>query len=123
LISKKPRSAISATGDELVEISESPGHSQIRNSNSYTLFAQCTAAGARPTVLGIARDNLEDLREKIRQGLSYDVLLVTGGVSMGKYDLVENVFAEFGIQVFFEKVAMKPGKPTVFGYRKDVFVF
>jgi molybdopterin molybdotransferase len=123
LVSKKPRVAIIATGDELVEISESPGPSQIRNSNSYTLFAQCSAAGAKPTVLGMARDTLEDLRQKIQSGLEYDVLLVSGGVSMGKYDLVEKVFAEFGVQVFFEKVAMKPGKPTVFGFREGAFVF
>ena len=74
-------------------------------------------------LLGIARDNLEDLRAKIRQGLEHDILLVSGGVSMGKYDFVENVFAEFGVEVLFDKVAMKPGKPTVFGHRGETFVF
>jgi molybdopterin molybdotransferase len=123
LVSKKPRVAILATGDELVDVSESPTLGQIRNSNGYTLCAQCEAAGAEPILLGIGRDNLDDLRAKIRKGLDSDILLVSGGVSMGKYDLVENVFAEFGVQTFFDKIAMKPGKPTVFGFRERTFVF
>ena len=73
--------------------------------------------------LGIARDNLEDLRAKIAQGLEHDVLIVSGGVSMGKYDLVETVFAEFGVEVLFDEIAMKPGKPTVFGHRSETYVF
>lgn len=123
LVSKKPRVAILATGDELVEVHEQPEPSQIRNSNSYTLYAQTVGAGATPVLLGIGRDNLEDLRNKIRAGLEYDILLVSGGVSMGKYDLVEQVFAEFGIEVLFDKIAMKPGKPTVFGHRGQTYVF
>ena len=123
LVSKKPRVAIIATGDELVEVRENPRAGQIRNSNSYTLYAQSAEAGAAPTLLGIARDNLDDLRSKIRQGFEYDILIVSGGVSMGKYDLVENVFAEFGVEVLFDKIAMKPGKPTVFGHRGQTYVF
>ena len=123
MVSRKPRVAIIATGDELVEVQETPGSSQIRNSNSYTIQAQTMEAGAAPVLLGIARDNLEDLRTKIRHGLESDILLVSGGVSMGKYDLVENVFAEFGVEVLFDKIAMKPGKPTVFGHRGDTYVF
>jgi molybdopterin molybdotransferase len=122
-VSRKPRVAIVATGDELVDVTETPERGQIRNSNSYTLFAQAAEAGAQPELLGVARDNLEELRAKIRLGLDYDLLLVSGGVSMGKYDLVENVFAEFGVEVFFDKVAMKPGKPTVFGRRGSTCVF
>jgi molybdopterin molybdotransferase len=80
-------------------------------------------AGAEPVILGIGRDNLDDLRGKIGRGLEHDLLLVSGGVSMGKYDLVEVVFAEFGIEVLFDKIAMKPGKPTVFGHRGETFVF
>src|SRR6185295_17575463 len=97
----KPRVAIVATGDELVDVERVPGPSQIRNSNSYTIYVQAIAAGAAPHQLGIARDNFEDLRRKIREGLEHDILLVSGGVSMGKYDLVENVFAEFGVEVLF----------------------
>lgn len=122
-VSRRPRVAILATGDELVEVSHTPDTSQIRNSNSYTLHAQVMEAGAEPVMLGIAQDNLPDLREKIRLGLDHDILLVSGGVSMGKYDFVEPVFAEFGVKVLFDAVAMKPGKPTVFGHRGDTFVF
>lgn len=123
MVSKKPGVAILATGDELVEVQQKPGPSQIRNSNSYTLYAQTMEAGARPVQLGIAKDNLDDLRNKIRDGLEHDILLVSGGVSMGKYDLVENVFGEFGVEVLFDKIAMKPGKPTVFGHRGQTYVF
>jgi molybdopterin molybdotransferase len=122
-VSKRPRIAILATGDELVEVRENPESGRIRNSNSYSLHAQVTEAGAEPVILGIARDNLPDLREKIRLGLEHDVVLVSGGVSMGKYDFVEEVFSEFGVKVLFDSVAMKPGKPTVFGHRDGTFVF
>lgn len=123
LVSRKPRVAIIATGDELVDVQQLPGPSQIRNSNSYTIHAQVLDAGAAPHELGIARDNVEDLRTKIRLGLEHDILLVSGGVSMGKYDLVESVFADFGVEVLFDKIAMKPGKPTVFGHRGNTYVF
>lgn len=122
-VSKRPRVAVIATGDELVEVYETPEAGQIRNSNTYTICAQVREAGAEPVVLGIGRDDLDDLRQKIAQGLEHDVLIVSGGVSMGKYDLVENVFAEFGVEVLFDKIAMKPGKPTVFGHRGNCFVF
>jgi len=122
-VSKRPRVAILATGDELVEVRENPDASRIRNSNSYSLHAQVTDAGAEPVMLGIARDNLSDLREKIRLGLEHDIVLVSGGVSMGKYDFVEDVFSEFGVKVLFDQVAMKPGKPTVFGHRGETFVY
>jgi len=122
-VSKKPRVAILATGDELVEVRQNPDAGQIRNSNSYTLLGQVLAAGGEPVLLGIGRDNLEDLRTRIGLGLKHDVLLVSGGVSMGKYDFVENVFAEYGVKVLFDSVAMKPGKPTVLGTRGQTFVF
>jgi len=123
LVSAKPSVAVIATGDELVEVEETPKPDQIRNSNSYTICAQVEEAGARPTALGIARDDLDDLRRKICQGLEEDILIVSGGVSVGKYDLVEKVFAEFGVEVLFDKIAMKPGKPTVFGHRGQTYVF
>ena len=123
MVSRKPRVAILATGDELVEVQQDPGPSQIRNSNSYTIHRQVVEAGAEPVLLGIGKDNLEDLRTKIRHGLEHDILLVSGGVSMGKYDLVENVLAESGVEVLFDKIAMKPGKPTVFGHLGQVYVF
>ena len=123
MVSRKPSVAVIATGDELVNVDEIPEAGQIRNSNTYTICAQLKEAGAEPVILGIGRDNLEDLRAKIGRGLEHDLLLVSGGVSMGKYDLVENVFAEFGVEVLFDKIAMKPGKPTVFGHRGETFVF
>jgi molybdopterin molybdotransferase len=123
LVSRKPRVGVIATGDELVEVGDTPQPGQIRNSNTYTICAQIKEAGAEPLILGIGRDNLEDLRIKIAKGLEQDILIVSGGVSMGKYDLVETVFAEFGVEVLFDKIAMKPGKPTVFGHRNETFVF
>lgn len=122
-VSKRPRVAVIATGDELVEVDQMPVSGQIRNSNTYTICAQVKEAGAEPVVLGIGRDDLDDLRQKIRHGLEHDVLIVSGGVSMGKYDLVEDVFAEFGVEVQFDQIAMKPGKPTVFGHRGNTYVF
>jgi len=123
MVSRKPRVAVIATGDELVEVDQEPQPDQIRNSNTYTVCAQAREAGAEPVMLGIGRDNLEDLRARIGRGLEHDLLLVSGGVSMGKYDLVEKVFAEFGIEILFDKIAMKPGKPTVFGHRDNTYVF
>ena len=122
-VSRRPQVAILATGDELVEVRENPDTSRIRNSNSYTLHAQVRDAGAEARMLGIAGDTLPDLRDKIRRGFECDILLVSGGVSMGKYDHVEEVFAEFDVKVLFDSVAMKPGKPTVFGHRGETFVF
>ena len=122
-VSRKPRVAVIATGDELVDVHENPNADQIRNSNSYTICAQVKNAGGEPVSLGITRDNLDDLRNQIRRGFDYDMLIVSGGVSMGKYDLVETVFAEFGVEVLFDKIAMKPGKPTVFGHRGQTYIF
>jgi molybdopterin molybdotransferase len=122
-VSRKPRVAVIATGDELVEVHESPKPDQIRNSNTYTICAQVSEAGGEPVVLGIARDNLNDLRALLQRGLEHDILIVSGGVSMGKYDLVEQVFVELGVEILFDKIAMKPGKPTVFGHAGLTYVF
>jgi len=110
---RAPIVGILATGDELVEIEAKPGRGQIRNSNSATLYAQVQTAGGRPDLLGVAKDAKASLRHRIADGLHYDLFLATGGVSMGDLDLVEEVFAEFGLEVFFDKIAMKPGKPVV----------
>jgi molybdopterin molybdotransferase len=123
MVSRKPRVAVIATGDELVQVHESPNPDQIRNSNTYTICAQVKDAGGEPLSLGIARDNLEDLRAQLSRGLEHDVLIVSGGVSMGKYDLVEQVFQELGVEILFDKIAMKPGKPTVFGHTGRTYVF
>ena len=112
---QRPRVAILSTGDEIVEISATPGPSQIRNSNSYSLAAQIAAAGGEPVQLPIAPDEPARLRELVSQGLSCDLLLLSGGVSMGKFDLVEEVLREFGAEFFFTGVLIQPGKPVVFG--------
>ena len=111
----RPRVAIVATGDELVEVNEPLLTHQIRNSNSYSLAAQVLAAGARPVRLPIARDEREPLEAAISTGLEADLLLLSGGVSMGKYDLVEEVLLSLGAEFFFTGALIQPGKPVVFG--------
>jgi molybdopterin molybdotransferase len=111
----KPSVAIVATGDELVELRETPDSRQIRNSNSYALAALVAAAGGLPDRLATARDVREELLTRIAEARQHDVILFSGGVSMGKYDLVEEVLAELGAEFFFTGVKMQPGKPVVFG--------
>lgn len=115
LVYSPPRVAVLSTGDELVDLEVLPGPNQIRNSNSYSLAAQVKAAGGEPVLLPIARDESLRLRELIGDGLEADLLLLTGGVSMGKYDLVEQVLAEFQAEFFFTGAQIQPGKPIVFG--------
>jgi molybdopterin molybdotransferase len=115
LVYSKPRIAILATGDEIVDISALPRRNQIRNSNTYSLAAQIQAAGGEPILLPIAPDEPARLRELIVDGLEADLLLISGGVSMGKYDLVEQALAEFNAEFFFTAVQVQPGRPTVFG--------
>ncbi len=117
------RVAIVTTGTELVDPSLKPAPGQIRNSNGPMLTEQVRAAGCEPLPLGIARDDPDVLLKALSAGLESDMLLVTGGVSMGDLDLVESVFADLGVQTLFDKVAIKPGKPTVFGRRGDTLVF
>jgi molybdopterin molybdotransferase len=107
--------AIVATGDELVELDETPDSWQIRNSNSYALSAMVTAEVGIGGKLQIARDRREDLVERIADGAMWDLLLLSGGVSMGKYDLVEQVLREYGAEFFFTGAWIQPGKPVVFG--------
>ena len=112
---RRPRVAILSTGDELVEINATPEAYQIRNSNSYSLAAQVTAAGGEPVRLPIAPDDPSRLRELLAEGLKSDLLLISGGVSMGKYDFVEQVLAEFRAALLFTGARIQPGKPIVFG--------
>ncbi|WP_263367489.1 molybdopterin molybdotransferase MoeA [Edaphobacter bradus] len=111
----RPKVAIVATGDELVEIGQAPAAHQIRNSNSYGIAALVTQAGGWPGRLQVARDRREELWERVAQGRMWDLLVFSGGVSMGKYDLVDEVLAESGAEFFFTGVKMQPGKPVVFG--------
>ena len=120
---RRPLVDIIATGDEVVEISKKPGRGRIRNSNSYSLAGHVHTAGGMPRLLGIAPDKEKDLRKKISEGLNADVLLITGGVSVGKYDLVKDVLSDLGVEIKFWRVNIKPGKPLVFGRRKKTLVF
>jgi molybdopterin molybdotransferase len=123
LCAAKPRVAILSTGDEVVLVDQKPGPFQIRNSNSVSLAAQTKIAGGEPVLLGNAPDRLEPLRAKIERGLREDLLVMSGGVSMGKYDLVETVLKDLGAEFFFDAVAIRPGKPAVFGRCRDTFFF
>jgi molybdopterin molybdotransferase len=112
---RKPVVAIVATGDELVELDSPVEEQQIRNSNSYGLAVMVAEAGGSAERLATARDLREEISERVAEGRKGDLLLLSGGVSMGKYDLVEEVLAEFGAEFFFTGVKMQPGKPVVFG--------
>jgi molybdopterin molybdotransferase len=111
----RPSVAVLTTGDEIVDVDVQPGPTQIRNSNSYSLAAQIQQAGGDPILLPIAPDEPRRLRQLIEQGLQSDLLLMTGGVSMGRYDLVEQVLAELQAEFFFTGAKIQPGRPVVFG--------
>jgi molybdopterin molybdotransferase len=111
----RPRVAILSTGDEIVELDAEIGPRQIRNSNTYSLAVQIQEAGGDPVLLPISPDEPRRLRHLIEQGLQSDLLIVTGGVSMGRYDLVEPVLDELQAEFFFTGVKIQPGRPVVFG--------
>lgn len=121
---RKPVVGVISTGDELVEPSETPGFSQIRNSNATQLLAQVTRAGATPEYFGIARDSIESTHNLVSSALEKcDVVLLTGGVSMGDYDFVPVVLKELGINLLFESIAVQPGRPTIFGTGNGKYLF
>lgn len=123
LVSIRPVVAILPTGDELVPVDQQPEWFQIRNSNAVSLSAQVAAAGGVPNCLDVAPDEPEALRARIQQGLQADLLLLSGGVSAGKYDFVEPVLAALGAEFHFQSVALRPGKPLVFGRAHGKFFF
>ena len=123
LVYQRPRVSIVSTGDEIVEFDQQPAPHQIRNSNAASLAVQVQRAGGVPEILGIARDNYESTRSQIQEGLKADLLLLSGGVSAGKYDLVEKVLAEFGAKFFFDRVKIQPGQPLVFGKVQNKIFF
>ncbi len=115
---RRPQVAVLPTGNEIVDCSQRPGRSQIRNSNGPMLVAMTREDGLTATDLGIAADDRDSLRELVEKGLEHDVLILSGGVSMGDFDLVPGVLKEAGVQEVFHKVKMKPGKPVWFGVRE-----
>jgi molybdopterin molybdotransferase len=120
---RRPRVAILSTGDELVEPDQIPQSDQIRNSNAYSLQCQVRQLGVLPEYLGIAGDDEASLRSGIHRGLERDILIITGGVSVGAYDKVKDIFKASGLEIVFSKVAMRPGKPTVFARKGDKLIF
>ena len=124
LVYRKPKVGIISTGDELVEPQNKPSLSQIRNSNGYQLIAQVKACGAVTNYIGIAEDTPEDTFDKVNKALKEnDIVLLTGGVSMGSFDFVPQVLEKAGVKIAFDAIAVKPGKPTTFGMAEDKFCF
>jgi len=119
----RPKVAILSTGDELVNLDAAPGPNQIRNSNSHSLAAQVRKTGGEPVILPIAPDEVTRLRALIEQGLHSDLLLLSGGVSVGRYDFVEQVLEELQAEFFFTGAMIQPGKPVVFGRAHGKYFF
>ncbi|MBN2594908.1 MAG: molybdopterin molybdotransferase MoeA [Sedimentisphaerales bacterium] len=124
MVSRKPMVGIIATGDELVEPHSKPSPWRLRNSNSPQLVAQLEGVGAVVTDYGISKDTTGDIVEIFRKAAAEnDVVLVSGGVSMGDFDLVPEILKNNNVELLFEKIALKPGKPTVFGISEDLYCF
>ncbi|HZN10914.1 MAG TPA: molybdopterin molybdotransferase MoeA, partial [Blastocatellia bacterium] len=119
----RPRVGVLATGDELVPIDQVPGPAQIRNSNSLMLVSLLERLGCDVTDLGVVRDEPERVRDALGDGLRFDVLFVTGGMSMGAHDYVPRTLLDLGADLRITKLRIKPGKPFVFGVKGDRFVF
>ncbi len=119
----QPVVAILATGDEIVEVHAAVADHQIRNSNAHSLAAQVRRAGGLPTILPVARDTVEETTVLVEQGLEADLLLLSGGVSAGKYDVVEKVLSNLGGEFYFDRVLIQPGQPLVFGRARGRFFF
>jgi molybdopterin molybdotransferase len=126
-VQPRPRVAVLPTGNEIVSVDEQPGPGQIRNSNGPMLLSAAARAGGEPVDLGIARDDRDALKRAIEAGLAADVLVLSGGVSAGAFDLVPAVLAELGVEQVFHKIALRPGKPLWFGVKRttghNVLVF
>jgi molybdopterin molybdotransferase len=115
----RPKLAVLPTGNELVPVGDRPASGQIRNSNGPMLLASATHLEADAIELGIARDNRHELARLIEEGLTADILVLSGGVSAGKFDLVPQVLAELGVEQAFHKISLRPGKPLWFGIKDD----
>ncbi|HSK74598.1 MAG TPA: gephyrin-like molybdotransferase Glp [Pyrinomonadaceae bacterium] len=139
-VSRKPRAAILATGSEIVEITKKPKQDQIRNSNSIMLKVFAEKAGAEVKILSSVKDKISDLKFQISeaaglnnksspngklktQNSEFKILIITGGVSVGDYDFTKPALRELGAEIFFEKISLKPGKPTVFAKLNDKLIF
>jgi molybdopterin molybdotransferase len=124
LVYKKVKVSVISTGDELVEPWEKPSNTQIRNSNAYQVLSQAMTLGAETNYSGIALDNEESTRQKLSEAFGFaDIIILTGGVSMGDFDYVPAILEEFGIKIKFRSIAVQPGRPTIFGVKGNKFVF
>jgi molybdenum cofactor synthesis domain-containing protein len=122
-VGRKPRLAVLATGSEIVDLNEKPGRDQIRNSNSHTVRALAETIGCEVEVLPIAKDDMSDLKGQILSATSgADIVVITGGVSVGKYDLTKSALSDLGAEIRFDRIRLKPGKPTVFARLGNQFV-
>jgi molybdopterin molybdotransferase len=123
-VSKMPMAGVISSGSELVEPDEIPGTAQIRNSNSYQLMAQAERAGTNVKYYGIAKDDEEETFQVIEKAVSEnDIVLISGGVSMGDFDFVPAVIERAGVKILFSRIAIQPGKPTTFGVHPKALVF
>src|SRR5205085_7363046 len=123
-VSRRPRVAVMATGSELVDVNQRPARDQIRDSNNYTIEAYALQSNAIVERLPLAGDNTEELKQMIREAAeTSNVLITSGGVSMGVYDFTKTALKELGAEIFFERVALRPGKPTVFARLGNTLVF
>jgi molybdopterin molybdotransferase len=122
-VGRRPTVSIVVTGDELVDVWQAPGRARIRDSNGPAVLAQARWAGAEARLVGPVPDQADKIADAVRAGLQADVLVLSGGVSEGAFDLVEEVLARFDVGLQFTKVAIKPGAPLVFGRRGDTLVF
>ena len=123
-VAHRPKLVLLSTGDELVEVWEKPQAAQIRNSNTFSLAGYAQAAGAEVLSAGIVRDDFQETKLAIAEAAAMaDVVMLSGGVSMGDYDLVKPALTKLGAEIFVEKVAMHPGKPTVFAKLGDTLIF
>ncbi|HHT9114851.1 MAG: molybdopterin molybdotransferase MoeA [Planctomycetes bacterium] len=118
-----PTVGIISTGTELVDVESKPSTAQIRNSNGYSLAAQARSLKVDVEILGIVKDTKEEISRIMHRGLQKDILILSGGVSMGEYDLVGDVMKDLNTQIYFEKVALRPGKPVIFGKKDKTFIF
>src|SRR2546427_8076347 len=123
-VGRRPRVAVMATGSELVDVDQKPARDQIRDSNNYTIAAYASQAGASVVRLPLAGDDTEELTRQIANATeTSDVLITSGGVSMGVYDFTKAALKELGAEIFFERVALRPGKPTVFARLGKTLIF
>lgn len=120
---KQPTVSIISTGDELADIGEAIQIGQISNVNAYTLYSEIKKYSGLPDYLGIAKDTLKDMKEIFLKALKSDVIISTGGVSAGKYDLVKEIYSDLNIEIQFERVNIKPGRPFVFGKKDNKLFF